>query len=412
VELHPRATTPCTPSQLLDIGEMLSSFGNQVHRAARRMSTCSFPAIFARGGTSNGLVILRQHLPPVEQWPAVLASAMGSPDPSGRQLNGMGSGISSTSKICVVAPSSRPDSDVEFTFVQVDVNDGTLDMAGSCGNMSSAIGPISLDEGLLTRPPEIELDLTGGFHTTLVRIFNTNTGKIIHSRFRVVPGSPPRYCPDGNYEMDGVPGKQSKIVLSFLDPAGAKTGRALPTGIPMDTLVLSDGSTIQASLVDVSNPGVFVRVSDLGIASPESLDPECVEADQALKARLEQIRQAGAAKMGLDPKIQSVPKIVLIFPPSQKPSNPQVNIRCLALSMGQAHKAVPLTLALCLGAAVRLPGTIPNELAQHDGNEDLISIGHPSGRLEVGTTLRSGNIISAELHRTARVLMKGDVFYG
>ncbi|KAK0622878.1 PrpF protein-domain-containing protein [Immersiella caudata] len=324
-----------------------------------RWNTRSFPAIFARGGTSNGLVIERRNLPPVDEWPAALA--------------------------------------------------GALDMAGNCGNMSSAIGPLCIDEGLLSKVPQIELDSTGQY-TALVRIFNTNTSKIIHSRFKV-SGPPWRYCPIGDYEMDGVPGKQSKIVLSFVDPAGAKTGRALPTGSPMDTLSLPDGSKIESSLVDVSNPGVFVRVLDLGLARPGSLSPAAVEANPPLKDRLEQIRQAGAAKMGLDPTTQSIPKIVLIFPPPSESSSPKPDIQCLALSMGQAHKAAPLTLALCLGAAVKLPGTIPNELAQGDVNERVLAIGHPSGRLEVGTTMSGGEIVSAELHRTARVLMKGHVFY-
>jgi 2-methylaconitate cis-trans-isomerase PrpF len=231
----PSRLRPSTcPAHSRTSAEMLTSFGNRVRgrvphsyghiRGTLRMSTRSFPAIFARGGTSNGLVIERRHLPPVDEWPAVLASAMGSPDPYGRQLDGMGSGISSTSKICVVAPSSHPESDIDFTFVQVGVKDGALDMAGNCGNMSSAIGPLCFDEGLLSNMSQIELDSTGQ-HTALVRIFNTNTSKIIHSRFKV-SGSPWRYCHIGDYEMDGVPGKQSKIVLSFVDPAGAKTGRA------------------------------------------------------------------------------------------------------------------------------------------------------------------------------------------
>jgi 2-methylaconitate cis-trans-isomerase PrpF len=290
-------------------------------------------------------------------------------------------------------------------LVQVGVKDGTLDMVGNCGNMSSAIGPLCFDEGLLTKTPQIELDPMGHY-TALVRIFNTNTNKIIHSRFKV-SGSPWRYCPIGDYEMDGLPGKQSQIVLSFVDPSGAKTGHALPTGSPVNTLSLPDGSKIEASLVNVSYPGVFVRVSDLGLAQPGSLSPAAVEADPSLKNRLEQIRQAGAAKIGLDPTTQSVPKIVLIFPASLESSSPKVNIRCLALSMGQAHKAVPLTFALCLGAAAKLPGTIHNKLAQADGNEHVVTIGHPSGRLEVGTTLRNGKVVSAEFHRTARVFDEG-----
>ncbi|KAK5663925.1 hypothetical protein OQA88_136 [Cercophora sp. LCS_1] len=376
----------------------------------RQGTARKFPAIFARGGTSNGLVIQRRDLPSEHEWPSVLAPAMGSPDPYGRQLNGMGSGISSTSKICILSPSSRPDADVDFTFVQVGVKDGALDMAGNCGNMLSVIGPVSLDEGIIAEPLHIEPDAHGEPHTALVRIFNTNTEKVIHSRFSVA-GNPPRYQPGGHYEMDGVPGKQSHIVLSFVDPAGAKTGRALPTGNPVDTLSLPSGGTIEASLVDVSNPGVFIRATDLGVPDLESLSPATVESNPALKARLEEIRGAGAEKMGLDPKIQSVPKIVMIFPPPQPEVSPRINIKCLALSMGQAHKAAPLTLALCLGAAARMPGTIPHELTAGQRDSDVVVIGHPTGSLDVGTTLEDGKIVSAQLHRTARILMKGEVHY-
>ena len=367
-----------------------------------------FPAIFARGGTSNGLVIHRHHLPPLAEWHSVLPSAMGSPDPYGRQLDGMGSGISSTSKICVLSPSSLPDADVDFTFVQIGIRDGAVDMAGNCGNMSSIVGPVGLDEGLISRP-RIERAGDDGEQTALVRIFNTNTSKLVHSRFKVA-GHPARYCPDGDYEMDGVPGKGSKITLSFLDPAGAKTGKAaLPTGRPIDTLRLPDGSSIEASLVDVSNPGVFVRVADLGMGTAaQTLSPPHLDADSDLKTRLEQIRQAGAAMMSLDPRVESVPKIVLIFDHARKPG---ASIECLALSMGQAHRAVPLTLALCLGAAVKLGGTIPNLLAKGDLRNQAVVIGHPSGTVDIGTTMKDGRIQSADLHRTARVLMKGDVFY-
>ncbi|GAB1320126.1 hypothetical protein MFIFM68171_10336 [Madurella fahalii] len=393
------------------LGRPTAAGKRAIHRseAGRNAAGRSLPAIYARGGTSNGLVIHAHHLPPKSEWCKVLPALMGSPDPYGRQLDGMGSGISSTSKICVLSPTSRRDADVEFTFVQVGIKDGSLDFAGNCGNMLSVVGPVSFDEGLV-KTPKIELEPGSRVQTTLVRIFNTNTSKVVHSRFRVA-GDPPKYCPEGPYEMDGVPGRHSSIVLSFIRPGGAKTGRSLPTGNPVETLVLPDGGTIDASLVDVSNPGVFVRVSDLGIRNPSSLTPASVEADAALKKRLEEIRRAGAARMGLDPNTESVPKIVLVLPSSHTQQSPGVNIKCLALSMGQAHRAVPLTLALCLGAATRLPGTIPDQLSTGPDAGGAIVIGHPSGRLEVGTTVRDGEIISAELHRTARVLMKGAVFY-
>jgi 2-methylaconitate cis-trans-isomerase PrpF len=299
--------------------------------------------------------------------------------------------------------------------VQVGIKDGVLDMAGNCGNMSSTVGPMSWDEGLVEDQQAKLTTSSDGSQEAVVRFFNINTSKIVHSRFRVA-GSPPRYCPDGDYEMEGVPGTQSRITLSFLDPAGAKTGKALPTGNAVDILELPDGSTIPASLVDVSNPGVFVRVEDLGIdvSQPKTLTqtftPEEVEADPVLKTRLEAIRRAGAERMGLDPNTESVPKIVLLFPVSTAPSN--TDIQCLALSMDQAHKAVPLTLALCLGAAANIPGTVAEGLVRHKGTgQNSVVIGHPSGRVEVGTTLQDGQVVSADLHRTARLMMKGDVFY-
>ncbi|KAI8634567.1 PrpF protein [Xylariaceae sp. FL1651] len=162
------------------------------------------------------------------------------------------------------------------------------------------------------------------YREALVRIFNTNTAKMVHARFRVHDGGggdgggpEERYCPAGSYAMDGVPGKQSRITLSFVDPAGAKTGRALPTGNPVDVLELPDGSRVRTSLVDVSNPGVFVCLDELGLGrvAPRTFTPAVVEEDVQLKERLEMIRRAGAAGMGLDPEVESVPKIVLLFPP-------------------------------------------------------------------------------------------------
>ncbi|KAK0748584.1 PrpF protein [Apiosordaria backusii] len=365
--------------------------------AARQTPQKSFPAIFARGGTSNGLVVWEHDLPPRSHWKEVLPKVMGSPDPYGRQLDGMGSGVSSTSKMCVLSPSRRRDADVDFTFVQVGIRDGKLDMAGNCGNLSSIVGPVAYDWGLGRRGVEFrkwegegEEEMVG-----MMRIFNTNTGKVVHSRFKV-GGNPLR------------------IVMSFLEPGGAKTGRTLPTGRGVDVLRLRGGGAVEASLVDVGNPGVFVRVEDLGVEGIEGLTPGRVEEDGGLREKLEEIRQAGAEMMGLDPKTESVPKVVMVFPPGMvsRRDGKGANIRCLALSMGQAHKAAPLTLALCLGAAARLPGTIPNQLAVGlDEKSGVVVIEHPSGKLDVGVTVKDGKIVSAELHRTARVLMKGKVYY-
>ncbi|EXV03464.1 PrpF family protein [Metarhizium robertsii] len=359
----------------------------------------SFPAWFVRGGTSNGLVIRRQDLPPEDEWPSVLPSAMGSPDPDfGRQLNGMGSGQSSTSKVVVLGAPSRAGADVDYTFVQVGIRDGALDKAGNCGNMSAIVGPAAWGPG----PRRAR-------HRVGARRDGPPRPPLGH-----VSGSPARYAPEGEYVMDGVPGAGSVVTLSFVDPAGAKTGRALPTGAPVDTLRLPGGSRVRASLVDVGNPGVFVSTHGLGLdrAAASALTPAAIEADAALKARLEQIRRAGAARMSLDPDVESVPKIVLLFPGGDTPDG--VDIRCVAMSMGQAHKAVPLTLALCLGASARIPGTLAADLvAARPGGmrDDAVTIAHPSGKLDVGTEVEDGKILSAKLLRTARVLMKGDVYY-
>ncbi|KAF7559964.1 hypothetical protein G7046_g4189 [Stylonectria norvegica] len=348
----------------------------------------SFPAWFARGGTSNGLVIRRQDLPAEDQWHAVLPAAMGSPDSYGRQLDGMGSGISSTSKIVILGPPSRPDVHVDFTFIQVGIKDGVLDMAGNCGNMSALVGPVAFDRGMIPSPT-VEQD-EHGHQWGVVRFLNTNTSKVMVSRFKV-SGSPLRYSTEGDYVMDGVPGSSSRITMSFMDPAGAKTGKALPTGSPVDTLQLPDGSAIQASLVDVGNPGVFISTESLGLSDQTILTPQTVEADPGLKERLAEIRRAGASMMGLDPQIESVPKIVLLFPSS---GSSDIDIKCLALSMGQAHKAVPLTLALCLGAASQLPGTIASHLIGGKRKE-TVTIGHPSGKVDIGTVIRDGKIEQA-----------------
>ena len=372
----------------------------------------SLPACFVRGGTSNGLMIRREHLPTeTKDWQPILASAMGSPDQYGRQLNGMGSGISSTSKICVVEKSTRPDIDVDYTFVQVGIKDGSLDTAGNCGNMTSAVGPYALDEQISPPGGLVDGD-EGGTSRATMRMFNTNTSKVIHSTFPVTKGSSVQFVPDGSYSIDGVPGKASHIVLSFVDPEGAKTGKALPTGKEIDTLELPDGTTVQATLTDVANPGVFVLASDLNVDG--EIQPAELEANAALMARLEIMRQAGASLMGLDPNTQSVPKIVILSKPSETLASEGVNIVCRALSMQQAHKAAPLTLALNLGASCSIPGTLMAKTAVglEEGKENnSVLIAHASGKLEVGSLRKNGKIESALLHRTARIMMKGDVFY-
>lgn len=366
------------------------------------LTTSSFPAWFVRGGTSNGLVIDRAVLPAdITKWQPTLASAMGSPDSYGRQLNGIGSGISSTSKICVIERSQRPNIDVDFTFVQVGIKDGTLDMAGNCGNMSAAVGPLAWDAGMVGRRPVDNDQVT-------VRVWNTNTSKEMLETF-VIDASTQHFQPDGDYSIDGVPGTSSKITISFLQPEGAKTGKAFPTGSLIDTLHLPSGNKIEATLSDVANPGVFIRAQDIGVDANQPADS--INVDTKLMSRLDEVRREGTRMMGLDPEVQSVPKIVMLQEPSRQQVKDGVNIVCRALSMQQAHKAVPLTLGLNLGVIARMSGTIAHSLAKNVDGRDSVVIEHASGKVEIGSTIRDGKVVDAQLLRTMRVLMRGDVFY-
>ena len=182
------------------------------------MTQCPIPAVFMRGGTSKAIMFHRRDLPAARaDWDPIFLAAMGSPDPYGRQLDGMGGGISSLSKVCVLAPSARPDADIDYTFAQVQIREGRVDYRGNCGNMSSAVGPFAVDEGLVTAAGE----------TARVRIFNTNTEKLIHAAFPLRDG---RACTDGDLAIPGVGGTGAPIRLDFLAPGGATTGRLLPTG--------------------------------------------------------------------------------------------------------------------------------------------------------------------------------------
>ncbi|KAM0447539.1 hypothetical protein ACHAO4_008866 [Trichoderma viride] len=332
---------------------------------------------------------------------------MGSPDPYGRQLNGMGGGVSSLSKVCVVSPSPRDDADVDFEFVQVVIDDGSLDFASNCGNMTAAIGPFAVDEGLLRFPNDRLVPVT---NYTSVRIYNTNTKKIIIASFPI-SGNSPKFVPPGTYQMDGVPHTASKITLSFQSPGGTQTGKVLPTGQSVTLLNSTDknGRKITASLLDVANPGVYVDGSDFGLRS--DIAPAELDHENGTLALLEAVRQEAAELMGMDPNTASVPKVVILFKPTDKEASAGVNIKCLVLSMGQAHKAIPLTLALNLGVACRIKGTLASKLARNlsQDNDKSIMIGHPSGTINVGVDILGEEVLSASLCSTARLLMKGEV---
>ncbi len=217
-------------------------------------------AVFMRGGTSKALMLRASDLPRGrELWTPIFLAALGSPDPNGRQLDGMGGGISSLSKVCVIGPPTRPDADLDYTFAQVSVREATVDYSGNCGNMSSAVGPFAIDEGLV-RPGVPDGDAT-------VRIHSTNTRKLIVAYFRLDEGCA---AVDGDFRLPGVAGTGSAVRLEFLDPGGAGTGKLLPTGRASDAFDAADLRGIEVSMVDAANPCVFVEAAAVGASGAET----------------------------------------------------------------------------------------------------------------------------------------------
>lgn len=378
------------------------------------------PATFLRGGTSKGVFLNRSVLPADRsRWDGIFLGIMGSPDPEhGRQLNGMGGGISSLSKICVVGSPSAAQKDegieVEYTFVQVGIRDSRIDYSGNCGNLSSMIGVFAVDEGICTPRP--------GTHAT-VRSFNTNTQKVIDTTFPISNAdSPTASLSLPETTMAGVPGKASTIILDFVNPGGARTGKLLPTGSPVDNLEIqiagSTSRTVKVSCVDATNPSVFVSYSELSSFLP--LKEYLQGHSPAVSETLEVIRQAAAARMGLDPSAQAQPKICLLSAPHTDADISQgVDIVVHALSMGVLHKAVPMTVGLGLGVASNIEKTLAWEIVQksrsnsiNEKGKEMVRISHPSGVVDVGAEFsEGGTVTSAKVVRTGRRLMKGVVWW-
>jgi 2-methylaconitate cis-trans-isomerase PrpF len=373
-------------------------------------------AVFVRGGTSRALVFRGEELPadPARR-DQIFCAALGSPDPYGRQLDGLGGGVSSLSKVAVVSSPGAPDRDVDYTFGQVDVRRAFVDYRGNCGNISSAIGPYAVDERLVAAAGP----------AAVVRIFNTNTRKLIVARFPVHDGEA---AVDGDFAIPGVPGTGARIALDFRDPGGAVTGRLLPTGRARDELAvagLPGVGALEASIVDATNPVVFVRAADLGLTGTEP--PGAVDADPELGRRLEAIRAAAAIRIGLasnaaDAAARSpaVPKIAAVAPArafttlsGEAVPEGDVDLVGFVISMGRAHRAFALTAAMCLAVAAQIPGTVVAEAAgspARAAGRDL-RLGTPSGVLPVGAAVEPDGAgyraRSVRVYRTARRLMEG-----
>jgi 2-methylaconitate cis-trans-isomerase PrpF len=367
-----------------------------------------------RGGTSKGLFFRAEDLPrDLAERDRFLLGAIGSPDRNGRQLDGMGGGISSLSKVMAVSRSEREGVDVDYDFGQIAVGEPIIDRRANCGNLSAAVGVFAIKSGLV-QP-------SGG--SAVVRMFNINTRKRVDCVLQVSGG---RARVNGDCEIAGVSGTGSPIRLDFLEPGGAGTGKLLPTGAPVDMLALPDGTTIAASIVDASNLCVFVRAADLGLTGTEL--PTELRTRVSVMSRLEAVRAEAAVLAGVAVNAReatlaspAIPKIAMVTAAADAPTlsgetlkADDCDIQVRMISMGVPHMAIPLTGAMCVGVAAQITGTLVQECARRVAEGGSIRVGNGSGALPVSAIVdRVSDGWFAErvsVTRTARVLMEGQVF--
>lgn len=344
------------------------------------------PCVLMRGGTSRGPFFLSSDLPSdIPQRDAILLAAMGSGHEL--QLDGIGGGHPLTSKVAIVGPPTAPGADVDYLFVQVKVQEQSVDTSPNCGNMLSGVGPFAIESGLVT----------AGVGRTIVRIHNLNTGKIIEARVATPDG---RVTYDGDVAIDGVPGTAAPVHLTFLDAAGSKTGKLLPTGKVIDRI-----GGIDVTCIDASTPLVLIRAMDLGKSGAER--PDELDADKRFLARLEAIRIEAGERMGFRNVARIViPKPVLLTPPFRGGSI------CARYFMPHAcHKALAITGGVGIATACATPGTIAKQITGRLRIPSAVAVEHPSGRLEIGLESAPGRREPVALVvRTARRLFEGAVF--
>lgn len=391
------------------------------------------PAVWLRAGTSKGIYLHRRDLPPdVEQWQPIISRIMGSYDSDPKQLDGIGGATSTTSKCAIVSPSTRPDADVDYTFVQVSIGSPKLDTTGNCGNIASGVGPFAVDEGLIMVRP--------GQRHVQIRVFNTNTQMILTETVAVDENG--HFLEDGDCSLPGLFSRGSRVRMAFASPGGAMTGKLLPTGRATETLLLPahDSSlpplAIQASLVDAANPFCLVDATTL----PESFHSAGPRAASSLQL-IESIRRVAAVMMGLAPTeaaaalTKGTPKIAVLFSPTfslKTNDGARPDFECIAYSMGTVHGSLQLTGAVCLGSAACIRGTVPYELRErykrHDsplstpeldagGRKETVKLRHPGGDMDVEVRLGTGGVQDQDVveevtvFRTARRLFEGNVCF-
>ncbi|MEF9963606.1 MAG: 2-methylaconitate cis-trans isomerase PrpF [Comamonas sp.] len=379
------------------------------------------PALYMRGGTSKGVFFHVPDLPLPAQQPgaardAILLRTLGSPDPYGKQIDGMGNASSSTSKAVLLARSTRADHDVDYLFGQIAIDKPLVDWSGNCGNLSAAVGPCAIAMGLVD-PARIPQD---GVCT--VRIWQANIGKTIVAQVPIRNG---QVQETGDFELDGVSFPAAEVQLAFLDPAdeGEDGGAMFPTGQVIDQLDVPGVGSFAATMINAGIPTIFLNARDLGYTGCE-LQGDLNGDAQAL-ARFESIRAYGAVKMGLIRDVaeaasrQHTPKIAFVAPPASYTASSgkavdaqDVDLLVRALSMGQLHHAMMGTAAVAIGTAAAVPGSLVN-LAAGGGERSAVRFGHPSGSLRVGAEARLQDgqwvVAKALMSRSARILMEGTV---
>jgi probable AcnD-accessory protein PrpF len=378
------------------------------------------PATYMRGGTSKGVFFRLQDLPAAAQAPgkardALLLRVIGSPDPYGKQIDGMGAATSSTSKTVILSRSSKPDHDVDYLFGQVSIDSAFVDWSGNCGNLSAAVGSFAISGGLVDagRLPQ------DGMAT--VRIWQANIGKTIIAHVPMAGGAVQE---TGEFELDGVTFPAAEVRLEFLDPAAEEEGASgamFPTGQLVDELEVPGVGTFQATMINAGIPTIFVNAEDIGYQGTELQD--AINSDPKALARFEAIRAHGALRMGLIQHIddaarrQHTPKVAFVARPAEYTSSSgkqvmagDVDLLVRAMSMGKLHHAMMGTAAVAIGTAAAIPGTLVN-LAAGGGARTAVRFGHPSGTLRVGAEATEAggewSVSKAIMSRSARVLMEG-----
>jgi len=380
------------------------------------------PAVYMRGGTSKGVFFRLQDLPKAAQVPgaardAFLMRVIGSPDPYGKQIDGMGAATSSTSKTVIISPSSKPDHDVDYLFGQVAIDKAFVDWSGNCGNLSGAVGPFAISAGLVD---DARVPKNG---VAVIRIWQANIGKTIIAHVPITNGEVQE---TGDFELDGVTFPAAEVQLEFMDPAGDEDGDGgaiFPTGNVVDDLEVPGVGVLKATMINSGIPTIFVNAEAIGFTGTE-LQPD-INNDDALQAKLEKIRAYGALRMGLIKSLdeiakrQHTPKIAWVAKPAAYTTSSgkqlgagDIDLVVRAMSMGKLHHAMMGTASVAIGTAAAIEGTLVN-LAAGGGEKPAVRFGHPSGTLRVGAEAKLVDgewvVTKAVLSRSARVLMEGQV---